>query len=159
MKEMPLSQMIVFRLCNFLRRSNLLFSFEEEEGLIWFNMCGFSGADAVFDTIVEADYNCYHVTVTPSEALIVKPERMARAIEFVSRVNYSVCSSARMDLDVESGLISVVLAVDLVDPPSDEAIRKSIILPSEFFARFYERLKEALEGDAPIEEIVAKCQE
>ena len=152
------TQQLTRRMCRFLRQASMLFSCEEEEGLIWFSIGGFSESEGtIFDVTIETEPDHYRVTVLPHEELTIEPDRIARAIEFVSRVNFVVGCNAFLDLDVDSGKVACVYTADCVDPPTEGTLCKSAFIPPGIFARFFDALKKIMSEDDSVEDILAGC--
>ncbi|MCD8146240.1 MAG: YbjN domain-containing protein [Clostridiales bacterium] len=159
MKERIYSKPIANAIKDFLTEDDWRFSFDEQRGMIRFNLSikGKIKKINYFIDVTKDEFTTY--AVSPLGADENDKEMMAAMAEFVCRANYGL-SNGNFELDMRDGEIRYKCFVDCEGLlPTREMIRNSIYCPAAMFERYSAGIVDVIFKQATAKEAVDRCED
>ena len=152
------SEEIVEAIRDFLAEDDWNFEFDEERGIFRFNLSIDSKLKRLryYITVKNDSYTAYATSMIDADS--DDKNVMKEMAEFICRANYGL-RSGNFELDMNDGEIRYKVFVDCNGiTPSEEIVKRSIIIPSVMFERYSPGLLDVMFKGSTAEEAISKCE-
>ncbi|MBQ6972877.1 MAG: hypothetical protein IJP86_11065 [Synergistaceae bacterium] len=152
------SEEIVEAIRTFLVEDDWKFDFDEERGVFSFGL-GITSKLKSLRYIIPVKRDSFLVYArAPLEADTDDNDVIREMAQFICRANYGL-KSGNFEFDVTDGELGYKVFVDCDDNiPSEDLIKKSILIPSVMFDRYAPGMLDIMFKGSTAEEAIAKCE-
>lgn len=159
MSEKQYSKQIADIITGFLTDDDWNYSFDEERGLVRFNLSIKGKIKSIRYVIDIKEDEFVSYAIAPIGADNEDPRQMRKMAEFICRANYGL-KNGNFELDFTDGEIRYKSFEDCENVlPSIEMVKNSIYIPSIMFERYGSGIIDMIYGDISPKEAVDKCEE